>query len=71
MQEVKSAVISALLMGVLGVGTYITGIGDIFGLDWRTITNIFAVAVITGVVSYVKSLMTTKEGNFAGIVKIK
>jgi len=69
--QVKSALVSTVLMAVLGLATYILGVGDVFALDFHTLVNVGAVSLLTGIVSLVKALLSNEEGDFLGVVKIK
>ena len=70
MIKFKSALVSCLIMGVLAGLLYIIGVGNIFALDFHSLANIVAIAIATGIVSFIKSSFTTPTGTFAG-VKIK
>lgn len=65
--NIKSALISGVLMAILGVATYVIGVGDVFSADGHTIVNIAVLAVLTSFVSFVKSILTSTEGTFAGV----
>lgn len=69
--SIKSALVSTLLMAVLTVGTYIVSVGDVFNLNYHTITNLFVLSLVTGIVSLLKSILTDESGTFAGIVQVK
>lgn len=69
--NVKSAIISALVMAVLGMAGYVIGVGDIFSLDFHKLANIGALAGLTVIVSLVKNWLTTDEGKFVGLVDTK
>lgn len=66
----KSALISGLITGVLGIAGYIIGVGDIFKLDVHTLLNVFSLSALTTVVSILKSFLTTNAGNFVGTTNI-
>lgn len=70
MQIIKSALISALLMAVLSMAGYVIGLGDVFKVDTKILINTGVISLLTGLVSLLKSLGTSKNGTFAGI-KIK
>ena len=70
-QDIKSALVSTLLMGILAVLVYILGVGDIFALDIKSLLNCGVMAIAAGLVSVIKSLLTTENGNFIGAVNIK
>ncbi len=68
--NIKSALVSGVLMAILGIATYIIGLGSVFSADGKTIVNIGVLALLTSIVSFVKSSLTTDQGTFSGI-KIK
>lgn len=67
----KSALISTLLMVVVAMAGYIIGLGDIFSIDLKVLTNIGVMALLTGIVSLIKNFLTSDSGKFAGITKIE
>jgi hypothetical protein len=67
MINLKSALVSAVLMALVGIITYILGVGNIFALDFHSLANIGAISFLTGVISFIKSSLTTPVGTFAGI----
>ena len=71
LKDVVSALMSSLLMALIAVLGYVMQVGDIFGINLRTLTNIGVMAGLTGIVSLLKTLLTTSEGNFLGGVSIK
>ena len=68
--NIKSALVSGVITGVLGIAGYIIGVGDIFKLDVHTLANVGALSALTTIVSLIKAAMTTDKGFIAG-VKIK
>ena len=70
-KDVYSALTSLVITVLIAVGVYITNVGSIWKIDWKTLVDIGIMAGIVAVVSILKSLLTTKEGKFAGLVKIK
>jgi len=69
--NIKSALVSVCLMAILSGSVYIIESGDIFAINWRTLVNIGSIALLTGIVSIIKSLLTNSNGVFAGSVKVK
>lgn len=69
--NVKSAVVSGLLTALLAMAMYVIGLGDVFAINTKEITNIGAMALITSIVSLLKSLLTTDDGKFMGSVEVK
>lgn len=72
MQSVKSAVVSTLLSAALVGLTYVIGLGDVFLIDYKHLFNIVVIAVLVGLVSLIKSALTSDQtGKFAGVVQVK
>lgn len=69
--NIKSAITSALIMGFLAICGYILGVGSIWDIDFHNLANAGVLAVLTAIVSILKSYFTTPTGTFAGIVQIK
>lgn len=69
--NIKSALVSGLIMAVLAMIGYVIGIGDIFKIDVHAIVNIGVLAGLGVVQSLVKNLLTTNDGKFVGKVEIK
>jgi hypothetical protein len=69
--NIKSALVSGVITGVLAIAGYIIGLGDVFAIDIHSLVNVGALAVLTTVVSLVKSWLTTDAGKFVGAVEIK
>lgn len=70
-KQVISALISGLLIGVVAVASQILANGSIFGLDMHKLADVGAMAIITFLVSFLKSFLTTNDGKFIGLVAIK
>lgn len=68
--EVKSAVISGLLMALLVIASSIIASGSIYGLNWSNLLDVGVMAFITSMVSLIKSILTNEVGEFLG-TKIK
>lgn len=68
--NIKSAFISIVLTAVLAIAVYIVGVGDIFTLDAHKMANIGALSVLTGLISLIKSFLTTDNGRFLGLTKV-
>ncbi len=58
-------------MGVLAVAGYVISVGNVFNLNWQTMANIGILAVLTGLVSLIKTALTNTNGVFAGAVRVK
>lgn len=71
MKDVYSALMSVLITVLIAVGVYVTNVGSIWKIEWKALVDIGVMAGIVAVVSMLKSLLTTKDGKFAGVVKIK
>lgn len=70
-RDVKSALTNVFLSAVLGMGLYVLNVGSVFQIDFHSLVNIGAISVVTGIVSIIKHLLTTSEGNFVGLVSLK
>lgn len=68
--NIKSAVVSGLIMALIIVLTMIINAKSIFLVDWRNLIDVAIISFLTSIVSVLKSLSTTAKGNFLG-VKIK
>lgn len=64
-KDLLGAVVSSVL--VAGIG-YVMMVGDVFALNAHTIIN---TAVMAGLGSLLKALLTTQDGKFAGAVPVK
>lgn len=69
--EVKKALVLGVLMALLVVITEVIAVGDIYGLDWKTLLNLGIIALLTSFASFLQDLLTTRSGRFVGAVKIK
>lgn len=65
LSDVTYAVVLAVVVAVAG---YVLKVGDVFALDYHALVN---AAVMSGVGSLLTSLLTTKEGKFAGVVPVE
>lgn len=59
---------SAVVYGVVAVAVVVISEGTVFGLDWKVLTDVGVIAVLT---SLVKNLLTTDSGQFVGVVGVK
>ena len=64
--NIKSAIVSGIITGILGMAGYIIGVGDIFKIDVHSILNVGAISALTVIVSLIKASLTTPQGNIAG-----
>lgn len=65
--NLKSALVSAVLMAILAVLAFIVQQGSIFGLNVQQVANVFVISLFTAIVSFVKNSFTSPVGTFAGI----
>ena len=68
--NIKSALVYALLWGLLAVLINIQSVGSVFNLDWKLVVDTGLIALIAAVISVLKNLFTTSSGNFLGVVKV-
>lgn len=70
-KDVKSAIVYGLLIAILTVLIFIKTAGSIYSIDWKTALDMFVISLITSGVSLLKSLLTTSDGKFVGLIKVK
>lgn len=69
--NIKSALVFGVLSAILAIGTYVIGVGDIFSIDGKALANAGVFGGINVILSLIKRLLTTDEGNFLGAVKVE
>ncbi len=70
--SIKSAIVSGIITGVLGIAGYIIGVGSVFNLDLHSLVDVAALSALTTVVSLLKAGLTSDSGNIAGTsIRIK
>ena len=69
--NIKSALVSAVITAILAGAGYIIGVGNVFQIDVHAFVNVLALSALTALVSVIKSLLTTSQGNFVGAVAVK
>ena len=65
LNDLSSAVISAILVSVVG---YLSTVTNIYEIDIKTVLNI---AFLTGVTSLLKAFATSSDGKFGGVISVK
>ena len=70
-KDVLNALAAAVVGGVLAMIFYVLKVGDIFGVDFHSMINVGAIALLTGVASLIQTFFTTSSGNFVGILPTK
>lgn len=70
-KDVRGALISGIIMGVIAVAGYIVSVGDLWKIDKHTLVNTFSISGLTAIVSIVKSFLTDSKGRFLGAIAIK
>lgn len=68
--NIKSAVVFSLLTAFVAMIVYVIGLGDLFKVDLHTIANIGGLAFLNGILSLLKSFLTTADGEFLGVTKV-
>lgn len=68
--NIKSALVYVFLTASLSVLVYIIGVGDVFLISLKSLINIGVMSISTGLISVIKSLLTTDEGKFLGVVSV-
>jgi len=66
--NIKSALLSTMLMAIVGMAVYVIGLGDVFLIELKPLVNVGAIALLTGIVSVIKSLLTSYDtGKAVGV----
>jgi hypothetical protein len=65
--NLKSALLTAVMMAVLAMAGYAIGVGDVFALKTHELVNSGVMALLAGIVSYIKSSITNSAGQSFGI----
>lgn len=63
--NVKSALVYAIIAGLVADAIYMIEVGTVFALDWHMLVDGFVFGAIT---SIVKNLFTNDSGKFLGMV---
>ena len=66
----KSALVYGLLSAILAMSLYAISIGDVFKLDLHALINSGVFGLLAVLVSLIKNLLTTNQGNFLGTTKV-
>lgn len=66
--NIKGAIVSAIVVGILAVLLSVYNSGDIFTIDWKMTVN---AGVLAAIGSILKNLFTNDTGSFAGITQVK
>lgn len=69
--NVKSALISGLVMAILAIIGYAQSVGDFSSLNLRTLINVGIFAGLGVIQSLIKNFLTSNKGNFLGVVDTK
>lgn len=57
-------------MGIVSMGIYIIGVGNIFALDAHVLINSGVLAAVTGLISLLKNYLTDNAGKFLGVTTV-
>ena len=70
--SVLNALTIGLVAGVLSLVLYFLKVGTVFGIDFHSMVNVFALAVFGAIVPFLQSLLVSPvTGKFAGTLKVK
>jgi len=70
-EDVKGAFVSAGLMAIIAILMYIQQLGSIWLIDWKNLADVAIMAGIVYLISVSKNFLTTKDGNFLGLIQWK
>lgn len=65
--SLKSALVTSLLSAALGIAGYIVSVADVFKLNFHALINVGVFALLTPLISLLKSLLTQTDGTALGI----
>lgn len=68
-ESLKGALVSTLLMAILGVLGYVVGLGDVYKIDLHALVNVGVMSLSTGIISLIKNFLSDNKGVFAGMIK--
>lgn len=69
-ENIKSALVYGVLVGLLAVFGYIYKLGDVFKIDWKVLVNVGSSAFIGFTISLIKNFLTTNSGKFLGVINV-
>jgi hypothetical protein len=68
--QIKSGLISGLITAILATFVYIIGVGSVFNLNLHSMVNVFTLALLVSIVSWIKSFLTTSDGKALGVTVV-
>lgn len=68
--NVKSALVTGILTAVLAIAVYLVSLGDVYKANTHDLVNVGSLALLTTLISLIKSFLTTSDGKFLGAVKV-
>ena len=69
--EVKRALSIGIITAIVAILLYIRELGSIFLVDWKVLADTGILALAGVFISSLQSFLTTKRGNFVGLVKVE
>ncbi len=68
--KVKSSLVYGAFWGLLAILLEINDAGSIFNLDLKALADAGVMAFIASTITLTKNMLTTKKGNFLGLIKV-
>lgn len=68
--NIKSALVYGVMWTLLAVCVYIVETGSIYAVNWKEVLNSGVLGLIGIIISIIKNLLTTSEGDFVGLIKV-
>ena len=65
--SIKSALVSSFLMAILALAVYVLNLGDVFKIEIHSLVNVIVMSFLTGIVSFIKSMITSEDGKVVGV----
>jgi len=70
-EDIKGALVSAGFMVIIAILVYVQKLGSIWLIDWKDLVDVAFMAGIVYFISVSKNFLTTKDGNFLGLIQWK
>jgi ABC-type proline/glycine betaine transport system permease subunit len=69
MTGVKNALVITVVAAVVAGLVYITGVGDVFSINFHSLVNVVAMALFAGLISLGTHWLTDNNGKFLGVTQ--
>jgi len=69
--DIKQALSLVVVTIVIQACAYIISVGSIFSISWHALVDASTIPALVLIVSLLSSFLTTSQGNFVGLLKVK